>query len=64
MEFLAAGEMNEPLELKLFRIKLDKLLVRAGLADSATDAVRKLKQRGGQGERRIAKGPIYLWSPN
>jgi tyrosyl-tRNA synthetase len=64
MEFLAAGEVSEPLELRLFRLKLDKLLVRVGLADSATDAIRKLKQRAVKVNGELQTGPIYLWSPN
>jgi tyrosyl-tRNA synthetase len=55
---------SEILESKQFPIKLDKLLVRAGLADSGTDAIRKLKQRSVQVNGEVQTGHIYYWSPS
>ena len=46
------------------RIKLDKLVARAGLADSATDAVRKLKQRAVKVNGELRAEPMIFWNPN
>jgi tyrosyl-tRNA synthetase len=51
-------------ESKQFPIKLDKLLVRAGLADSGTDAIRKLKQRSVQVNGEVQTGHVYYWAPS
>jgi len=56
--------VTEIIESKEFPIKLDKLLVRAGLADSGTDAVRKLKQRSVQVNGEVQTGHIYYWTPS
>jgi tyrosyl-tRNA synthetase len=71
MELLAShpGEsarerIDEIKESKQFPIKLDKLLVRAGLADSVADAVRKLKQRSVKANGEVQTGPVYFWSPS
>jgi len=45
------------------RIKLDKLIARAGLADSVTDAVRKLKQRAVRVEGEVKTDPVIFWNP-
>ena len=55
---------SEIIESKQFPIKLDKLLVRAGLAESGTDAIRKLKQRSVQVNGEVQTGHIYLWTPS
>src|SRR5271157_357215 len=54
----------EIIESKQFPIKLDKLLVRAGLADSGTDAIRKLKQRSVQVNGEVQTGHVYYWAPS
>jgi tyrosyl-tRNA synthetase len=45
------------------RIKLDKLIALAGLADSITDAVRKLKQKAVKVDGEIKTDPIIFWNP-
>ena len=45
------------------RIKLDKLLARAGLADSVTDAVRKLKHRAVKVNGELKTDPIIFCDP-
>jgi tyrosyl-tRNA synthetase len=45
------------------RIKLDKLIARAGLADSVTDAVRKLKQKAVKVNGELKSDPIIFWDP-
>jgi tyrosyl-tRNA synthetase len=50
--------------LRQVPIKLDKLLVRAGLAESGTDAIRKLKQRAVQVNGEVQTGHIYFWAPS
>jgi tyrosyl-tRNA synthetase len=71
MELLAShpGEtpkerFDEIRELRQVPIKLDKLLVRAGLAESGTDAIRKLKQRAVQVNGEVQTGHIYFWAPS
>jgi tyrosyl-tRNA synthetase len=59
----ASERTNEIKESKQFPIKLDRLLVKAGLADSATDAVRKIKQRSVRANGEVQTGPVYFWSP-
>jgi len=59
----ARARIDEILESKEFPVKLDKLLVRAGLADSVTDAVRKIKQRSVKANGELQTGPVYFWSP-
>jgi tyrosyl-tRNA synthetase len=45
------------------RIKLDRLVARAGLADSVTDAVRKLKQKAVKVNGELKSEPIIHWDP-
>jgi tyrosyl-tRNA synthetase len=45
------------------RMKLDKLMFLTGLADSTTDAVRKLKQKAVKVDGAIKTDPIILWNP-
>ena len=45
------------------RIKLDKLIALAGLADSISDAVRKLKQKAVKVDGEIKTDPIIFWNP-
>ena len=45
------------------RIKLDKLIALAGLADSVTDAIRKLKQKAVKVNGGIKTDPIIFWNP-
>jgi tyrosyl-tRNA synthetase len=54
----------EIVESRQFPIKLDKLLVRVGLADSGTDAIRKLKQRSVQVNGEVQTGHVYYWTPS
>jgi ribosome-associated protein YbcJ (S4-like RNA binding protein) len=44
-------------------IKLDKLIALAGLADSATDAIRKLKQKAVKVEGEVKVAPAIYWDP-
>jgi tyrosyl-tRNA synthetase len=43
-----------------FRIKLDRLLVAIGLADSVSDAVRKIKQRAVKVNGELKTEPLIL----
>jgi tyrosyl-tRNA synthetase len=45
------------------RIKLDKLLALAGLADSVSDAGRKLKQNAVKVNGEVTTGPSISWDP-
>jgi tyrosyl-tRNA synthetase len=45
-----------------FRIKLDKLLARAGLADSVSDAVRKIKQKAVKVNGDVKTEPVIFWN--
>ncbi|MGA3087174.1 MAG: tyrosine--tRNA ligase [Terriglobales bacterium] len=45
------------------RIRLDKLVARAGLADSVTDAVRKLKQRSVKVNGEVKTEPVVFLQP-
>jgi tyrosyl-tRNA synthetase len=58
----AAGErVGEILESGQFPVKLDKLLVRVGLAASVTDAVRKIKQNAVRHNGKVQTGPVCFW---
>ena len=52
--------MNAPAEQKRKLIRLDKLLLSTGLADSATDGQRKIKQKAVQIDDTIAAHPHLL----
>jgi tyrosyl-tRNA synthetase len=43
------------------RIKLDKLLARIGLADSVSDAVRKIKQKAVKVDGELKTEPVIFW---
>jgi len=45
------------------RIKLDKLLARAGLADSGSDAIRKIKQKAVRVNGELKTDPVIFWKP-
>jgi tyrosyl-tRNA synthetase len=45
------------------RIKLDKLLARAGLADSGSDAIRKIKQKAVRVNGELKTDPVIFWNP-
>jgi tyrosyl-tRNA synthetase len=51
-EILGSGEVP---------VNLAKLLVRCGLADSGTDAVRKIKQRAVKVNGELQTGPVFFW---
>jgi len=53
----------EGTNLPACRIKLDKLIARAGLADSVTDAVRKLKQKAVKVNGELETDPTIFWDP-
>jgi tyrosyl-tRNA synthetase len=45
------------------RVRLDRLLSRAGLADSVSDAVRKIKQGAVRVDGELKTNPVILWKP-
>jgi tyrosyl-tRNA synthetase len=45
------------------RVRLDRLLSRAGLADSVSDAVRKIKQGAVRVDGELKTDPVILWKP-
>ena len=53
--------VGEILESGQFPVKLDKLLVRVGLAASVTDAVRKIKQNAVRHNGKVETGPVCFW---
>jgi tyrosyl-tRNA synthetase len=55
--------VSEGTSLPDCRIKLDKLIALAGLADSISDAVRKLKQKAVKLDGEIKTDPIIFWNP-
>jgi len=55
------GAMEEILTYAQVRVKLDKLLARVGLADSISDAVRKLKQRAVAVNGEVKTDPVVFW---
>jgi tyrosyl-tRNA synthetase len=57
----AHERVDEILESGQFPVKLDKLLARAGLADSVTDAVRKIKQNAVELNGELQTGPVCYW---
>jgi hypothetical protein len=56
-----AGAMEQILADAQVRIKLDKLLARVGLADSISDAVRKLKQKAVAINGEVKTDPVVFW---
>jgi len=54
------GEGAEPADSRPVRIKLDRLLVAAGLASSISDAARKIKQRAVRAEGELKTEPVML----
>jgi tyrosyl-tRNA synthetase len=52
--------MTEARESGEFRIKLDRLLVATGLADSVSDAVRKIKQRAVKVNGELKTEPLII----
>src|ERR1700681_355174 len=55
--------VSEGTSLPGCRIKLDKLIALAGLADSITDALRKLKQKAVKVDGEIKTDPTIFWNP-
>jgi len=55
------GAMEQILADAQVRIKLDKLLARVGLADSISDAVRKLKQKAVAINGEVKTDPVVFW---
>jgi tyrosyl-tRNA synthetase len=55
--------VSEGTSLPGCRIKLDKLIALAGLADSITDALRKLKQKAVKVDGEIKTDPAIFWDP-
>jgi tyrosyl-tRNA synthetase len=56
----SAAGFSEEVEGKR-RIKLDKLLARAGLADSVTDATRKIRQNAVRVDGELKVEPVIFW---
>ena len=54
------GEGAEPADSRPVRIKLDRLLVAAGLASSISDAARKIKQRAVRAQGELKTEPVML----
>jgi tyrosyl-tRNA synthetase len=52
--------VTEILESGEFRARLDRLLVAAGVADSVSDAVRKIKQRAVKVNGELKTGPVVF----
>jgi tyrosyl-tRNA synthetase len=46
-----------------YRIKLDKVIARAGLADSTSDAVRKIRQKAVRVDGEARTEPVIVWDP-
>jgi len=55
--------VSEGTSLPDCRMKLDKLIALASLADSISDAVRKLKQKAVKVDGEIKTDPIIFWNP-
>jgi tyrosyl-tRNA synthetase len=55
-----SGEISGVVER---RIKLDKLLFQIGLADSVSDAVRKIKQKAVKVNGELKTDPVIFWNP-
>jgi len=55
--------VSEGTSLPDCRMKLDKLIALASLADSISDAVRKLKQKAVRVDGEIKTDPIIFWNP-
>jgi tyrosyl-tRNA synthetase len=62
MEDVQTGVMEEAWE-KGLHVKLDKLLARAGLAESVSDAARKLRQRAVQLNGEVKTDPVVFVDP-
>ena len=61
---VALASISAPsLVSETLRIKLDKLLAQIGLADSVSDAVRKIKQRAVRVNGELKTDPTLLWNP-
>jgi tyrosyl-tRNA synthetase len=57
------GGLREILSGLERRIKLDKVLFQVGLADSVTDAVRKIKQKAVKVNGESKTDPVIFWNP-
>jgi tyrosyl-tRNA synthetase len=57
----SAAEFQEALAYET-RIKLDRLLVKIGLAESIGDAVRKIKQRAVKVDGELKTDPVIFWN--
>ncbi len=55
------GGVRDILEPGQYRIRLDRLLAQIGLADSVTDAVRKIKQNSVKLNGKLQNGPVCFW---
>jgi tyrosyl-tRNA synthetase len=55
------GSAGEVLESGECRIRLDRLLAQIRLADSVSDAVRKIKQNAVRLNGELQTGPVCLW---
>ncbi len=55
--------LSEPLETRDRRIKLDRLLYTIQLADSVSDAVRKLKQKAVKVNNELKTDPVIFLDP-
>ena len=55
------GGVREILEPGQYRIRLDRLLAQIGLADSVSDAVRKIKQNSVKLNGKLQNGPVCFW---
>lgn len=64
---VAAGPEGQPSMAETLehvpRVRLDRLLARAGLADSVSDAARKIKQRAVRVEGELKTDPLIFWKP-
>jgi len=60
-EVEAAGAATEILSQPERRLRLDKILARIGLADSVSDAVRKIKQKAVKIDGEVKTDPVIFW---
>jgi tyrosyl-tRNA synthetase len=63
VEAPSEGGLAEGLRSTDRRIKLDRLLARIGLADSVSDAVRKIKQKAVKVNGEVKTEPVIFWDP-
>jgi len=61
-EVEAAGAATEILSQPERRLRLDKILVRIGFADSVSDAVRKIKQKAVKIDGEVKADPAIFWN--